>query len=130
LNQNDKNVKFSDIKGEYILIDCTAAYCGHCIQAADELVEINESYSDSLTIVSFSQDPKKEVWLKSLERDKVAWNSIWDGNGRYSETSIKYGIQGIPTFVLINPEGIIIDKWTCYSKGSINNRLEKKIVQK
>ena len=130
MNQNGEQVKFSNIRGEYTLLDFTAAYCGPCIQAADELVEINNEYSDSLKIVSFSQDPKKDVWLKSLERDKVAWNSIWDGNGRYSETSIKYGIQGIPTFVLINPEGIIIDKWTGYGKGSILSRLEKNLSNK
>lgn len=89
LNREGERVKFSDIKGEYALLDFTAAYCVPCIQAADELVEINERYSDSLTIVSFSLDPKKDVWLKSLERDKVVWNSIWDGEGRYSETPIK-----------------------------------------
>ncbi|MBD0833778.1 TlpA disulfide reductase family protein [Aestuariibaculum sediminum] len=130
MNQKGEMVKFSNIRGEYTLLDFTAAYCGPCIQAADELVEINKEYSDSLKIVSFTQDPKKDVWLKSLERDKVAWNSIWDGKGRYSETSIKYGIQGIPTFVLINPEGIIIDKWSGYGKGSIIGRLEKNLSKK
>lgn len=130
LNQKDEKVEFSDIRGEYTLIDFTSAFCGPCIQAADELVEISKIYSDSLTIISFSGDPKKDVWLKSLVRDKVTWTSIWDGEGIYSETSIKYGIQGIPTFVLINPEGIIIDKWTGYGKGSIISRLEKKILQK
>ncbi len=127
MNQNGEKVKFSNIRGEYTLLDFTAAYCGPCIQAADELVKIDKEYSDSLKIVSFTQDPKKDVWLKSLERDKVTWNSIWDGKGRYSETSIKYGVQGIPTFVLINPEGIIIDKWTGYGEGSILSRLEKNV---
>ena len=127
INQKGEKVKFSNIRGEYTLLDFTAAYCGPCIQAADELIEINKKYSDSLKIVSFTQDPKKDVWLKSLERDKVAWNSIWDGKGRYSETSIKYGIQGIPTFILINPEGIIIDKWSGYGKGSLFGRLEKNL---
>jgi len=127
LNQKDKKVRFSEIKGEYTLLDFTSAFCGPCIQAAEELVEIDEIYSDSLTIVSFSGDPKKDVWLKSLERDKVTWNSIWDGKGRYSETSIKYGIQGIPSFVLIDPKGVIIDKWVGYGKGSIKKRLEKNL---
>ena len=127
LNQKGEKIKFSEIKGEYALLDFTSAFCGPCIQAAEELVEINDIYSDSLTIISFSGDPKKDVWLKSLERDKVTWNSIWDGKGRYSETSIKYGIQGIPSFVLINPEGIIIDKWSGYGKGSLKSRLEKNL---
>ncbi|MEP1488629.1 MAG: TlpA disulfide reductase family protein [Algibacter sp.] len=127
LNQKDEKVKFSDIKGEYTLIDFTSAFCGPCILAADELVEINETYSNSLTIVSFSGDFKKDVWLKSLKRDKVTWNSIWDGKGRYSETSIKYGVQGVPSFVLINQEGIIIDKWTGYRKGSLIKRIKKNL---
>ncbi|MCB0461152.1 MAG: AhpC/TSA family protein [Flavobacteriaceae bacterium] len=125
INQKEEQLLFSNIRGEYTLLDFTAAYCGPCIKAADELVEISKMYSDSLKIVSFSQDPKKDVWLKSLERDKVTWNSIWDGKGRYSEISIKYGVRGIPTFVLINPDGIIIDKWTGYNAGSIIKKLEK-----
>ncbi len=125
LNQFEEKVKFSEIKGEYTLIDFTSAYCGPCIQAADELIEISRTYVDSMNIISFSGDPKKEDWLRSVERDRVAWNSIWDGKGRYSETSIKYGINGYPTFVLINPDGIIIDKWSGYGEGSLKARLEK-----
>lgn len=127
LNQNDEKVKFSKIKGEYTLLDFTAAYCGPCIKAAEELVEINKTYSDSLNIISFSGDSKKDVWLKSLKRDKVTWNSLWDGKGRYSETSIKYGVQGYPTFLLINPEGVIIDRWSGYGEGSLKKKLKKNI---
>ncbi len=126
-NQEDQIVKLSDIRGAYTLLDFTAAYCGPCIQAADELAMIHQGYSDSLEVVSVSQDAKKEVWLKSLERDNVAWNSLWDGKGRYSETSIKYGIQGIPAFVLIDPKGTIIDMWTGYSENSIISRLDKSL---
>lgn len=130
LNQKNKKVKLSEIRGKYTLIDFTSAFCGPCIQAAKELVEINKNHSDSLTIISFSGDPQKDIWLKSLDRDKVTWNSVWDGKGRYSETSIKYGVQGIPSFVLINAEGIIIDKWTGYDKNSIIRRLQKKMLKK
>lgn len=124
-NQKEEMVKFSDIRGDFTLIDFTSAHCGPCIQAAEELLQINNIYSDSLTIVSFSGDPKKEVWLKSLQRDKIVWNSIWDGKGRYSETPIKYGVHGFPTFVLIDPVGLIIDKWSGYGEGSLKSKLKE-----
>ncbi len=127
-NQRDEKVKLSDIRGKYTLLDFTSANCGACYQAANELVEINKLYSDSIRIVSFTQDPQKDVWLKSLERDKVSWNSVWDGKGKYSETLIKYGVHGVPTFVLINPEGTIIAKWTGYGKGNIIKTLKRKIT--
>jgi hypothetical protein len=92
--------------------------------AADELVEVNNSYGDSLQIVSFSGDPKKENWQHSIERDNVTWPSLWDGKGKYSETSIKYGINGFPTFVLINPKGEIVNIWSGYEPGSLKSQLD------
>jgi peroxiredoxin len=125
VDQNGENVKLSEKMGEYTLIDFTSAFCGACILAADELKEINQIYSDSLKIIEFSGDPNKKNWKKGLERDSVTWTSIWDGMGKYSETSIKYGVNAYPTFVLINPEGVIIDKWIGYGKGSLKSKFEK-----
>ena len=122
-NQEGARVKFSEVKGHYTLLNFTAAGCGPCIQANNELLENKSTFSDSLTIVSFSHDINKANWLKSLKRNKISWSSIWDGKGSYSETSIKYGTLGTPTFVLINSEGIILDKWFGHKKGGILRRL-------
>ncbi|KAB5491458.1 TlpA disulfide reductase family protein [Flagellimonas hadalis] len=126
IDQTGKNVKFSEELGEeYTLLDFTSAFCGACILAADELEEINKTYPDILKIVEFSGDPNKANWQKALERDHVAWTSIWDGKGRYGETSIKYGVNAFPTFVLIGPDGTIVDKWIGYNKGSLRGKLGK-----
>ena len=123
LNQEAKRIQFSDIRKNYTLLDFTAAYCMPCIKSVEELKELDRIYNDSLQIISFSGDVNKEVWLESLKRDSISWLSLWDGEGRYSETSIKYGVSSYPTFVLISPEGRIIEKWAGYSKGSIKERL-------
>jgi peroxiredoxin len=124
-NIQGDTVRFSNLTGKYILLDFTSAYCGPCIQSAEELRSIDKTYSDSLEIVSFSTDAKKEFWTMSLQRDSVTWLSLWDGKGMYGETYIKYGIQGVPTFFLIDPKGKIIDKWSGYGKGSLENKLER-----
>lgn len=124
-NKDDKKVKFSELTGKYILLDFTSAGCGPCIQSAEDLRIIDETFSDSLIIVSFSGDSKKDLWINSLKRDSVTWISLWDGKGTYSETWIKYGVQGIPAFFLISPNGKIIDKWLGYGKGSLINKLKR-----
>ena len=123
-DQNEEIVSFSDLIGKYILLDFTSAYCGPCIQAAEELRWIAKTYSDSIDIISFSVDPMKDTWLKALDRDSVSWTSLWDGKGRYSETVIKYGVIGYPTFFVIDKKGKIIDKWSGYGKGLLENKLE------
>ena len=125
INSIGDKIVFSDLIGKYILLEFTSAGCGPCIQAVDELKLIDKTYSDSLRIVSFSADAKKDVWLRSLERDNVSWTSLWDGKGSYSETYIKYGVSALPTFFLIDPNGKIIDKWPGYGKGSLENRLQR-----
>lgn len=129
INQNNKTMRLSDniISDKYTLIDFTSTYCGPCMKAADELLEVSDRFKDSIKIVSFSGDPKKENWMRGVQRDSISWNSIWDGKGRYSETAIKYGVNGFPTFVLINPEGFIIDKWSGYSEGSLIEHLKQNI---
>jgi peroxiredoxin len=124
-NKNGDIIKFSELTGKYILLDFTAANCGPCVQSAEELRFINKAYSDSLLIVSFSGDSKKDIWLKSLDRDSVSWISLWDGKGTFSETYIKYGVQGFPSFFLIDPHGKIIDKWVGYGKGSLESKLNR-----
>ncbi|MDR3094261.1 MAG: AhpC/TSA family protein [Bacteroidales bacterium] len=127
-NKTGDKINFSDLiekTGKYILLDFTTTHCGPCIQAAEELRTIHQTYSDSLTIVSFSCDAKKEWWLKSLDRDSVSWVGLWDGKGTYSETYIKYGVWAFPSFFLINPHGKIISKWVGYNKGSLVNSLTR-----
>jgi len=36
-----------------------------------------------------------------------------------------YGFDGIPKFVVIGPDGKILDKWTGYGKGIFEARLKK-----
>lgn len=118
-------IKFSEIKGSYILLDFTSASCAPCILSVEELRRINNTYSDSLVIVSYSIDAKKDNWLKSLKRDNITWISLWDGKGTFSETYLKYGVQGYPTFFLIDPNKKIIDKWAGYGAGSLEKKLNR-----
>lgn len=122
-----KTNKLSQYLGKHILLDFTETYCGPCILSIDELKEIVKKYSDSLTIISFCADKSREVWKKGLERDKLTWTSLWNGEGTYGKTILKYGVQGYPTFFLIDPDGKIISKWSGYGKGSLIEHISKKL---
>lgn len=127
INQFDEKTNLADLREEnkFLLINYTSAFCGHCIRATDELKEIHNQYQKSLNIVDFSADPQKKDWLHSIERDENQWPSLWDGQGRYSESAIRYNFSVTPTFLLISPDGKIVDRWVGYKEGELKKGLEK-----
>ncbi|WP_455673407.1 TlpA family protein disulfide reductase [Phocaeicola sp.] len=107
--------RLADYKGKYMLVDIWSAGCGPCIMALPEMKEIAEQYKDRLTIISLSTDRKK-TWERASKEHDITWENLNDlqgTNGLYA----KYGVNGIPNYILISPEGKVIKKWSGYGKG-------------
>lgn len=110
-----KNHLLSNYTDKYILLDFSSVHCGPCIAAADELRMLTQKYKGTLHVISFSPDKKAE-WLQGIKNDKATWISLTDGQGDHSKTLLKYGVPVYPTFYIISPGGVIIEKWTGYEK--------------
>ncbi len=130
LDQYGKKHRVSDFKGKYILLDFSETYCGPCIESVPDMKNIIKKYGDKMTIITFSGDGSKDLWLKGVKRDKPIWLSMWDGKGIYGETPLKYGANGFPDFIVIDPDGKIINNWMGYGKnddgrGSLETNIDK-----
>ena len=110
-------------KGRYILLDFWSSGCGPCINAIPEMREIAEKYKEQLAIVSLSSDTEKR-WKAASEEHKMTWYN-WSDKKQTSGLYLKYGVRGIPHYVLISPEGKIADTWGGYGKGSLYRHLNK-----
>ena len=117
----------SELKGKYILLDFWASGCAPCITALPELALVAEMYKEKLCVVSVNIEPA-DNWREALKKHPIAWynwNDSKDGTGIYDLYNANGG--GIPLFVLISPDGYIIDKWYGYGDGAITNQLKGKI---
>jgi len=103
-----KKYTLSDFKDKYILLDFTETYCAPCIEAAGDLDILAKKFPEELQIISFYGETDPKVMQRGLDRDRPLWPAVWDGKGHLSEISLKYGVTGFPTFVLIAPNGEII----------------------
>ena len=113
----------SDFKGSYILVDFWSFGCGPCFAAVPELKEVEQKLKGRLVVISLSSDTKN-VWKKATDYFKMTGNNFSDGKedrGIYA----KYGVRGIPHYVLISPDGLIKSAWTGYGTGSIKNKLKE-----
>lgn len=114
--------RMSELRGKYVLLDFWSRGCGPCISSQPELKEISELYKDSLEVISLSLENRKG-WEEASKTHSITWNN-WNDlegkNGLYS----RYGVKGIPHFVLISPEGKVIDSWTGYGKGMLKLKMK------
>lgn len=124
---NGKQYKLSEFSGKYILLDFWSYACYPCLLAAPELREINSTFKNSLTVIGISMDVNPKVWHDATKRDSITWINLSDGKGSYSGASSFYVISGMPTYILINPQDTIIERWEGFTSGEFKEKLNKYI---
>ena len=106
------NVKLSSLKGQYVLIDFWAAWCGPCRSESPTLVKAYNKYHDKgFIIYSVSLDDNKEDWVEAIEKDKLGdWVHVSDLQGWDCAPAGEYGVSSIPANFLLDKEGKIVAK--------------------
>ena len=103
---NGEEVSLSDFEGKYVYIDFWATWCGPCKVEIPVLAELAKEYRDkNIVIMSISVDRDKQAWIDMVTEEKPAWLQLHDGIMMNDNYLVKY----IPTFVLIDREGKILN---------------------
>lgn len=111
-NPNGKEYRLSDLRGQVVLIDFWASWCGPCRKENPNVVALYEKYKDKgFTVFSVSLDGSKEAWVGAIQKDQLTWPyHISDLQKWNSAISRIYGVSSIPFTVLIDAEGRVIRK--------------------
>ena len=122
-----KTVDTDKLKGNVVLIDFWATWCGPCVA---ELPNVKKTYAKyhekGFEIIGISLDQSRDKLSKFVEKEKMTWPQYYDGKGWRNEFAVKYGIQGIPAMWLINKKGNLVDM---KARGGLDEKVEKLLAE-
>ncbi|MBO3097623.1 TlpA disulfide reductase family protein [Gelidibacter pelagius] len=126
-DMDGKEVSLEALKGKTVILDFWATWCGPCIASFPGMQEVVTKYKDDdsvalLFIDTFERGPTREKMVEDFIKSNkytfhVVYDPIIEGSNDF-EVASKYDITGIPTKVIIGPDGRMKFKSVGYS-GSI-----------
>ena len=114
-----KDIKLSDFKGKWVLLDFWGYWCGPCVgRSLPDLMELYDEHPgdrDKFVILAF-HDKQAETFEQLDQKLKPIIESTWGGRelpfpillDSTGETVETYGIRAWPTTIAINPEGKVV----------------------
>lgn len=111
-NYDGTTTSLEDLKGKYVYVDVWATWCGPCKREIPHLKEITEKYkAKDITFVSMSIDNPKDhdKWQEMVAAENLKGVQIFAPNAWESDFVQDYSILGIPRFILIDKNGIIVN---------------------
>ena len=90
------------------LIDFYASWCGPCKREIPFLKELEKKFEGkNITFLSLSTDQNKADWENMVKSGELSGTQLLIG--RDSQFQKDYNITGIPHFILLDPEGKIVN---------------------
>ncbi|MEI2738232.1 MAG: TlpA disulfide reductase family protein [Chitinophagaceae bacterium] len=106
-------VSLSSFKGQYVLIDFWASWCGPCRAENPNVLENFRKFNKkNFTVLGVSLDKpgQKDKWLNAIHEDTLTWTHISDLQFWKNSAAVLYRVNSIPQNFLVDPSGKIVAK--------------------
>jgi peroxiredoxin len=102
------SVKLSDFRGKVVLLNFWATWCGPCKAEVNDINTLYEKLkSEGFTVFTVDIRESARKVASFMKKNSLRFPVYLDESG---EISAQYGITGIPTTFIVDPEGKIVGR--------------------
>jgi len=110
-DRNGKLINITDFIGQWVLIDVWASWCKPCMGDIDLMKSLEDRLKKENIVflgVSIDSEKLKDKWINVLDKRKPSGIQLLAGlkNKDFKE---KFLIETVPRYILINPNGKIVE---------------------
>jgi cytochrome c biogenesis protein CcmG, thiol:disulfide interchange protein DsbE len=121
---NGKTYKLSDFKGQPVVLNFFATWCAPCIDEAPELEAFGKEYQDAKLLILAKGESKKRM-EKYIGESGSELTYLLDTK---EEISKNYSVIGQPETVIIDKDGVIVERFSGpTTKDNLIELIKKKV---
>ncbi len=110
-SRGGSNVRLAELRGQVVLVNFWASWCGPCREEMPKLEDLHNTYKDlGFSLLGINLDQTPELSKKLLKNIKVTFPVLYDPENKISEA---YNVEAMPSTFLIDRNG----NWRMLHKG-------------
>ena len=103
-------VSLSQFKGQVVLIDFWASWCGPCIGDLPDLRRIKKKAVDKpLVFLNLSLDTDEAAWREAVDKHAIEGVHV-RADGWGADVAKSYQVNSLPSYYLVDSQGLIVER--------------------
>lgn len=105
---NGEEVSLSDFRDKVVYLDFWASWCGPCMREVPHAKELKKRFEgeENLVFLYVSVDEDEQAWRRTVEQHNIQGVHL-NVPGMRHEIAQSYNVQGVPSFFIIDKDGVI-----------------------
>ena len=104
-------VSLSQFKGQVVLLDFWASWCGPCYSSLPDLRRLKKETADlPVVFLNLSIDRDEAAWREAIDEHQIKGVHVRADGGWDADVADSYQIRSIPSYYLVDSRGLIVER--------------------